>query len=403
MPKYNYVVTNEDGKKKEGIIEAPSRDAALQSLHLQDGSIILSLGEAAKDEDWFFGRPNMSMQEKMLFVKNLATMIKVGITISESFEILRDQTNDKSLRKMYDDILDMINSGQSLSKSLKKYDNNFSEIFINMIATGEQAGNLEEVLSYLDLQLEKDYEVRKKVISALIYPAIIVSITLLMGVGIVIFIMPKITKIFKTFKAVLPLPTRMLIGLSDTLTQKPFQSAAVFLLTLAFFIVIFKLKALKPFWGKVIVKLPLFGNIVISANVARFSRTLNSLLQASVPITEALTIISNTLDNILYRRALKEVYEKVEQGGKVGDSLEKFEKLFPPMCTKMVSLGERTGTLETTTSKVAELYEKEVDTKTKNISTAIEPLLLVLMAGLVGGIAISIILPIYQLPNLIKK
>jgi len=403
MPKYNYVVTNEDGKKKEGIIEAPSKDAALQSLHLKDDSIVLSLLEAAKNDSWFLGRPSMSMQEKMLFVKNLATMIKVGITVPESFEILRDQTSDKNIIRMYDDILDMLNSGQSLSKCLKKYDNNFSEIFINMIATGEQAGNLEEVLEYLDLQLEKDYEVRRKVISALIYPAIIVAITLLMGMGIVIFIMPKITKIFTTFKAVLPLPTRILIGLSTTLTEKPFQSAGVFLLTVAFFVVIFKLKALRPFWGKVVVRLPLFGNIVISANVARFTRTLNSLLQASVPITEALTIISNTLDNVLYRKSIKEVCDKVEQGGKIGDSLEKFPKLFPPMCTKMVSLGERTGTLETTTSKVAELYEKEVDSKTKNISTAIEPLLLALMAGLVGGIAISIILPIYQLPNLIQK
>jgi type IV pilus assembly protein PilC len=403
MPKYNYVVTDEDGKKKDGIIEAPSRDSALQSLHLKDGSIVLSLVEAEKNEGWFLGRPNMSMQEKMLFVKNLATMIKVGITISESFEIIRDQTKDKSLRRMYDDIIDMINSGQSLSKSLQKYDNNFSEIFINMIATGEQAGNLEQVLEYLDLQLEKDYDVRKKVVSALIYPAIIVTMTIGMGVGIVVFIMPKITKIFSSFKANLPLPTRMLIGFSDTLTQKPWQSAAVFFLTLAFFIVIFKLKAMKPFWGRVIVSMPLFGTIVISANVARFSRTINSLLQASVPITEALTIISNTLDNILYRKALKEICEKVEQGGKVGDSLEKYEKLFPPMCTKMVSLGERTGTLEITTGKVAELYEKEVDTKTKNIATAIEPILLIFMAALVGGIAISIILPIYQLPNLIKK
>lgn len=402
MTKYNYTLTNEDGKKKEGTINAPSKEAALQSLRTLD-NIVLSITEEESSREWLFGRPKMSMVEKMIFVKNLATMIEVGITVSESLAIIKDQTKNVRLKKMFDDIMEMVNSGQSLAKSLKKYDNNFSQLFINMIETGEASGNLQDVLSYLDLQLEKDYELRKKVVSALIYPAVIITITLLMAAGIVVFIMPKITNIFKQFKAKLPLPTQLLIDLSNLLTQKPLLSFLGFIGIIGFMVFIFKLKILRPFWTKVLTILPLFGNIAISANVARFTRTINSLIKSSVPITEALTITMNMLDNILYKDALKEVRDKVEQGGKVGDSLEKYERLFPPMCTKMISLGERTGTLETTTGKVAELYEKDVDTKTRNLSTAIEPMLLVLMAALVGGIAISIILPIYQLPNLIKR
>jgi len=343
------------------------------------------------------------MMEKMIFVKNLATMIEVGITISESLVILKEQTKKNSLKRMYDDILEMVNAGQTLAGSLRKYDNNFSELFINMIETGEASGNLGDVLKYLDLQLEKDYEIRKKVIGALVYPAIIISITLLMAVGIVIFIMPKITSIFKQFKAEMPLPTQFLINFSSFLTTKPLLAALILIVSVGFVVFILKLKALKPFWTKVLTRLPLIGNIVISENVARFSRTINSLIRSSLPITEALTITMNMLDNVLYKNALQEVRDKVEQGGKVGDSLEKHERLFPPMCTKMMSLGERTGTLETTTGKVADLYERDVDSRTKNLSTAVEPILLILMAVLVGGIAISIILPIYQLPNLIKK
>lgn len=402
MPKYSYSATDISGGKEEGVVEAQTKDAALHELRTQD-KIVLSISEIQRKKTWIFGRPSMSMQDKMMFVKNLSTMVEVGITISESISIMRDQTNNKGLQRMYDDILEMINSGQTLAKSLKHYDNNFSEIFINMIETGEEAGNLQDVLHYLDIQLEKEYEIKKKVISALIYPIIIISITLIMAIGIVIFIMPKITKLFVSFKATLPLPTRMMIGFSDFITGQPYVAAIGTILIIAFIILIFKVKFLKPFWTRVLIKLPLFGSIVVSANVARFARTVSSLLQASVPITEALTITGNMLSNSLYKKALQETAEKVEQGGKIGESLEEHWKLFPSMCTKMITLGERTGTLETTVGKVAELYEKEVDTKTKNLSVAIEPLLLVVMAGLVGGIAISIILPIYQLPNLIKR
>lgn len=401
MSKFNYATTDVNGQREKGTIEAPTKEAALEILR-NDKKIVLSLNEDAESRKWLLGRPKMTNQERMMFVKNLSTMFEVGITISESMEIMRDQTKDQSLRKMFEDILDMITSGQTLANSLRRYDNNFSNLFINMIETGEEAGNLEEVLRYLDIQLEKEYEIRRKIVSALVYPAIIISITLMMGIGIVVFIMPKITKIFDSFEVDLPLPTRLLISTSNFLSHNPFLALGAFIGAIAFMVIIFKIKALKPFWDNILIRLPIFGGIITNANIARFSRTINSLLQASVPISRALEITGNMLDNSLYKGALKETAEKVEQGGKIGESLSKNEKLFPSMCTKMIELGEKTGTLETTTAKVADLFEREVDTKTKNLSTAMEPILLVFMAGLVGGIAISIIMPIYQLPNLIQ-
>ncbi|MFA7686168.1 MAG: type II secretion system F family protein, partial [Candidatus Gracilibacteria bacterium] len=162
MPKFSYSATDIAGKKTDGTVDAPTKEAALQALKADD-KIVLSLEEVSQTKKWALGRPSMSTQEKMMFVKNLSTMIEVGITVSESLGIIRDQTSNKNLQKMYEDILDMIDSGQTLAKSLKHYDNNFSDIFINMIETGEEAGNLQDVLRYLDLQLEKEYDIRKKV------------------------------------------------------------------------------------------------------------------------------------------------------------------------------------------------------------------------------------------------
>lgn len=402
MGKFNYVLSDDVGRKEEGVIRAASKEIAMEKLQ-ETNKIILSVVEAKKEKHWFMGKPSMSMQEKMLFVKNLSSIVEVGVNIVEGFEILSSQTKKQGQKRMFEDIIDRIRSGQSLANSLRTYEYIFSSLFINMIETGEESGNLEKVLQYLDQQLEKDYDTRKKLVSALIYPAVIVSITILMAIGIVIFIMPKITKIFDNFDMELPLPTRVLIGLSDAITQNPFTAFFGSALAIFLLVTIFRLKFLKPFWDSIILRLPIFGKLMIEASVARFTRTLNSLLQAGVPITKSLNIITNMMDNHIYKSALTECSQKVEKGGKLSESLLEYEKLFPMMVTRMIQIGEKTGTIEITTEKVAIMFEKEVDNKTKNLTLLLEPLLLVFMAGLVGGIALSIILPIYQLPGLLNQ
>lgn len=402
MPKFTYVVTDQSGRKKEGAISAANKDSAIKKLK-EKNEIIISMVEEEYGKIFIFGKPSMGLQDKVVFTKCLGTMLQVGITITEAFEILAHQTKKSGLKRMYEDIIEMIRSGQSLANCLKKYNNIFSDLFINMIETGEESGNLEKVLHRLAIQLEKEYEIRKKVISAFIYPAVIIVITIMMSVGIVAFIMPKITKIFEKFDMPLPLPTRMLIGISKFLTEKPLLAILIALSIIAFFIFVPRIKAIKPFWHMLMLKLPIFGNILVSANVARFARTINSLLQAGVPITEGFKLTANMLDNIVYKIAIDEACEKIEQGANIGESLEKEEKLFPQLATRMLYIGEKTGSLELTTRHIAKLYEKEVEDKTRNLSVLLEPILLVFMAVMVGGIALSIILPIYQLPNLLNK
>lgn len=402
MAKFLYSVSDLNGARSSGHLVASSLEEAKDKLK-KDYPIIISVNEEKNTRIFFWQKPSLGTQDKMMFAKHMGTMLKVGITISEALKILIDQTKETNNRKMYENILDRINSGQSLSNSLREYDYVFPEIFINMIATGEESGNLEQTLKYLDAQMEKEYELKKKVMSAFIYPAVIIGITVLMTMGIIIFIMPKILAIFETFKVDLPLITELLIDFTNFITKKTLTAVALFGGILAFFIFIFKVKILKPFWHRVAIHLPIFGKIIIHSNVARFSRTLHSLLQSGIPITEALQITANMVGNTTYRKIILTVKEKVEQGGKIGESFLGYEKFFPDLATKMLGIGERTGSLDTTSENVAELYEQSVDSMTKNLSVLLEPLLLVFMSAMVGGIALAIILPIYQLPNLLQK
>jgi len=402
MKKYDYVVSNDQGIKEKGSCNAPNEEAAIHQLR-ETYPLIISVIERKKRKWQIFGKPSLSLEDKMLFTQHLAIMIRVGITITEGLEILQSQAERPQNRKMYANLIEMVKSGQSLSKSLNEYKNIFPEIFVNMIATGENSGSLEKVLDYLGIQLEKEYELRKKIISAFIYPAVISGVTLVLMTGIVVFIMPKITNIFTSFEGTLPLPTRILIWVSSFVREKPLLTILTAVGIFIFLTTLFKLRSLKPFWHRLVLHLPVFGKMMIYANLARFARTMNSLLGAGVPIAEALTITSHMIGNHIYKKILDQAQEKVEKGGKLSEALEKNGKLFPPLTTRMLYIGETTGNLEKTTKHLALLYERNVDSITKNLSVLLEPILLVFMGILIGGVAISVILPIYQLPNLISR
>lgn len=400
--RFKYKLGDKLGAESKGMIEAETERDAIKRL-TRVGHNVISIHEVRQGGLPFWEKPSLSFEDKMLFTKHLATMLRAGITITEALQILGSQTVQARNRQMYESIRRSVEAGQSLSESMKVYDFVFSDLFINMIETGEKSGTLDQILDYLDEQLDKEYDLRKKVISAFIYPAVILSITLMLSLGIVFFIMPKITKIFTSFDIVLPLPTRILIGFSSLLTEKPLLTFGTAALLVLAAVLLLKWKALKPFWDWISLHLPVFGRVLHYANLARFSRTLTSLLQAGMPVTKALNVISTMMTNTQYKEAVKNSAAKVEQGGQLGEAFEGQEKLFPMLAVKMLYVGERTGSLETTMKQLALLYERNVDSLTRNLTVLLEPLLLVFMGVMVGGVAISIILPIYQLPNLLSR
>jgi type IV pilus assembly protein PilC len=272
-----------------------------------------------------------------------------------------------------------------------------------MIAVGEKSGTLVEVLGYLKEQLEKEYELRRKVVSAFVYPGVIISITVMMIFGITIFIMPKILKIFSSFDVVLPLPTRILMGFTELVTEEPIKFFVSLVVIFAVCYFSLRAKMLQPFWNRILLNLPVFGKIVIYMNLARFSRSLFSLLKAGVPINKGLDITSRMFTNSSYKDIVSHARERVEQGASLEEALSGHTKLFPILVIKMLTVGEKTGNLEETTEHLAKMYEQNLDGITKNLSVLLEPILLVFMGVLVGGVAIAVILPIYQLPNMIQR
>lgn len=403
MKLYDYTISNSEGLHQKGKLAAANREDALLKLREIPDSIVISVTEHAQPHLSFFSKPRLSLQDKLMFTKNMAAMMNVGITINEALKILGDQARSVNQKRMYENIQERIQSGQNFASSLRKYEAVFSEVFVNMVETGEASGTLEDVFEYLGVQLEKEYDLRKKVVSAFIYPAVIIGITILMMFGIVVFIMPRISSIFTSFNVVLPLPTRIMIGTSDFILNHPLKTVALFFGSIAIGFVLWKSKTLKPLWGRLMLHVPVFGTLLKYVYLAVFSRTMNSLLQAGVPITDGLKISSNMMSNAVYKKAILLTRDKVEQGGKIGESFQEFPHLFPPVVSKMLHVGEITGSLESTTGHLAELYEREVDGITKNLSVLLEPILLVFMGIMIGGIAISIILPIYQLPNMIQR
>lgn len=403
MPKFNYTLSSTGGRHEEGTITAPNREAALQKLRKENKIILACDEDLKKKREYFWQKPRFSFEDKMLFTKHLYAMVRAGVTITEALQIFINQTRGKSTKAMFENILNMIKSGQSLSKSLKVYNYIFSDVFVNMIATGEESGTLEQVLLYLGVQLEKEYDLRKKLKAAFIYPAVLLSITVLMALGIVIFIMPKVLKIFASFDVVLPLPTRMLIWLTNFLTgQWYFMIAGIIAFVIAIHFIV-KIKGVRDAWHSFSLRLPVFGKILINANLARFARTLNSLLQSGVSMTKALAIVGDMISNNVYKRLINDARLKVEQGAGLGDSFSVNERYFPQLFVKLLAVGDKTGSVEDSTGQLAELYEKDVDNMTKNLSVLLEPILLVLMGAVVGGLALSIIMPIYQLPNMIQR
>ncbi len=403
MPKFNCVLSSTGGRHEEGSIIAPSREAALQKLRLE-GKIILSCDEDLKKKrEYFWQRPRFSFEDKMLFTKHLYAMVRAGITITEAIQLFINETKGKNVKAMFENILNMIKSGQSLSKSLKNYNYIFSDVYVNMVATGEESGTLEQVLMYLGVQLEKEYDLKKKIKAAFIYPVVLLSITVLMALGIVIFIMPKVLKIFSSFDFSLPLPTRILIWITNVMTNQWYFVLGGLVVFIVVIKLISKIKAVREGWHSFSLRIPVFGKILIKANLARIARTLNSLLQSGVPMTKSLTIVGDMVTNNVYKKMIRDASLKVEQGGGLGESFSFNEKFFPPLFVKLLAVGDKTGSVEDSTGQLAEIYEKDVDNMTKNLSVLLEPILLVLMGVVVGGLALSIIMPIYQLPNMIQR
>ncbi len=340
----------------------------------------------------------LSLSEKVTLIKHLATMVRAGIPIDETLQVLVEESPRASVCKAMQDILAKVQEGEPLAKAMAAHKNIFDDFFIQMVLIGEKSGTLDHTLEYLVVQYQKDDEITRKVRGALIYPAIVVSVGASMGLGIAYFILPKLVGVFESFHIQLPWTTRLLLAFSVLLRSSGLELLAGALGMIIFFVWLVHLKSVRPLWHAFLLHIPIIGSIIRELNLARFTRTLGVLLKSGLPVVEALGITAKSLGNEVYRATLMRVVSRVQGGESMALSLRGARpSLIPVITTRMIAVGERTGKLDESLLYLGEMYSQSIDETTKNLSTVLEPLLLVLIGGMTAFVALSILSPIYQL------
>lgn len=384
---------NEKDKKKSGIKEPEPE------IKKQD--------KIEKDKKKKFGQTDLStylikfqkvgLKDKIFFTKNLAVMLKAGLSLGQALHALAEQTANAKFKKILKQVEIKVKKGQSFADSLKEFPKTFPEIFISMIKSGETAGNLEEVLKQLHKQMKRDHELISKIKGAMIYPIIVITAMIGIGIAMMIFVIPKFITIFEEIQAELPLPTRILISLSHFTTHNGFFIALALIIIIGSLISFFRTKKGKRILHQIFLKLPVLSPIVKKINLARFTRTVSSMLKTNIPIVDTFKASSNILTNIYYKQALKESAEKIKKGQPINKSLAAHKDLFPPVVIQMATVGEESGSLDAVLEELANFYEDDIDQTMKNLPTIIEPILMLLLGLGVGAMAVAVLMPMYSL------
>ena len=334
----------------------------------------------------FFLRVPLS--EKVLFTKHLSMMTKSSMSTVESLQLIKRQVKSRGFRTILDNVTREVENGQSLSAAFNQFRHVFGELFVSIIALGEASGTLSDNLEYLSSELKKSKQLRSKVRSAFVYPIIIMVFTVGVVVGLVFFVLPRLTSIFTGLNVELPITTRILLVTSSFIQNYYlFIALGVILFIIAWSLLI-KLPRVRYAVHRIILFLPIVGNISRNYNMAAMTRTLGLLLKSSMKIVEAVQTTSGVLTNAVYEKALLETVEEVKKGEPMYKYLEEHGSIFPPTVSHMIEVGEKTGNLDSNLLYLADFYENEVDETVKNLSSILEPALLVLMGGIVGFVAI---------------
>lgn len=339
-----------------------------------------------------------STKEQTLFAKRMSFLVKAGVPLVECLHLIRAQTKSKAKKSVYDSVIADVSKGQYLATSLGKFKRLFGDFSINLIRVGENSGILSQNLDYLADELQKKHELQKKIIGTLVYPIFITVATLGLTAVLTAYIFPKLMPIFTSLRVELPWTTRTLIWVSAYLRDWGLWTLlGLIALMVAFFVIRSRFERVRMFFDRVLLYIPLAGNMTRAYNLTNFCRTLGLLLRSGITVSEALIITSETTKNRVYRAASAELGKRILRGETISRGLSEYPKLYPDILTHMVSIGEKTGSLSTTLTYLGEMYENDVDELTKGLSSSIEPVLMIVMGILVGLIAVSVITPIYSI------
>ncbi len=402
MPNYRYVAKDKTGRDAAGVEEAPDERSLILSLRKRELTIVSVKLEQQKNEKKI-GAPKtggkVKLSELVLFARQLATMIDSGIPLVQGLEILSVQIEDAGFRAIVADVKKQVSTGASFNEALAKYPRAFSPLFINMIKAGESSGALDDIMERLALYLEKTDSLVRKVKSALTYPMVVSIMAILITLILMIKVVPVFESIFSDFGGKLPLPTQILINVSHALINYFILWCGGSFLGIFLLIRFLKTDAGALLFDRFKLNMPVFGVIFRKVAVSKFSRTLSTLVKSGVPILSALEIVAKTAGNRVIENAVNNVRVSIREGENITNPLTE-SKVFPPLVTRMISVGEQTGELEKMLSKIADFYDDQVDATVSGITSLIEPLVIAFLGLVTGTIVICMFLPIFKLSSL---
>lgn len=399
MPTFAWTGRTRDGKSTKGTIEAASEAAVSATLRRQ-GIQANKVKEAGKglnaDINIGFLKPKIKTKDIVVFTRQFATMIDAGLPLVQCLEILSSQQENKTFKEVLVEVKADVESGSTFADALKKHPKAFNELYVNLVAAGEVGGILDVILNRLAAYIEKAQALKKKVKSAMTYPATIVGIALVVISVILIYVIPAFEKMFADFGGALPAPTQIVINLSNFIQDYILAIIIAIVLAIFGFKKIYATNKGRDKLDNWALKLPVFGILIRKVAVAKFSRTMATMISSGVPILDGLEIVRKTAGNRTVEKAIGKVRSSISEGKTIAEPLKQ-SGVFPPMVCQMIEVGEQSGALDTMLSKIADFYDEEVDDAVGNLTAMMEPLLMLFLGTTVGGLVIAMYLPIFKL------
>jgi type IV pilus assembly protein PilC len=401
MASFVYVARDTgSGREIRSSVEAATEQAAIAAL-LNRNMMVVSIQEKVGKKGRTAGG-SVALQDLVIFTRQLATMVDAGLAMVQSLQALAEQTTNKVMRDVIKDVCSRVEGGDSFSEALSKHPKVFTRLYVCMVAAGEKGGLLAEILSRLAIYLENSARLRKKVKSAMMYPTVVTVVAILITIFLLVKVVPVFGEIFKNFGADLPAPTQFLITLSNVVKKY------IILIILAggggvygwlYFI---KTKVGREFWDAARIRIPVFGVIAHKICLARFTRTLASLIRSGVPILEVLYIVSQTVGNVVMEKAIRVAATDIERGESISVALGK-HPVFPNMIIRMITAGEQTGKIDNMLERISDFMDEEIETTLSGLTSLIEPILIVFLGVVVGGMVICMFLPIFKMPEIVNQ
>lgn len=404
MTEFAYIGKDAHEKAISGTIEAESRDAAVANL-IKRGVTVQTVKPAKAGgmnaNIKLPGGGKIKTKTLVVFTRQFSTMVSAGVPMMRALTTLQEQAAQPTFKEVLGKVSADVQGGVSLSEAFAKHPKVFSSVYVNMVKAGESGGILDQIMNRLATQVEKDAHIKAKFKSAMVYPAVVVAVAIGAVGFLMVGVVPKLAGILEGAGGELPMMTQAVLGLSKFMTNQ------WYVLLIGIVLAVFGFKRFtatpkgKYTWHKLLLRVPIFGNIILKVNVARFARTFSSLLTAGVTVIDALDVTSKSLTNLVIQKGLQDAIQGIKDGGNIADSLDK-SKILPAIIIQMTAVGEETGKLGEVLDKVAEFYEDEVDQVTDSIASIIEPILIVGLGGIVGLIVMSVLGPIISIQGSVQ-